>query len=567
MVVAPPFGSLSARQRAWRRARLSDWSGAATVAAALLVLNAALTFENVWPTPAIRWAGGISVELAGCVLFLALMVARTGSLPNTWPGWLSGLWIVLTVGHYAEVTAPALYGRDVNLYWDLRLIPDVASMVTRVSPSWLITLATSVVALTLLLIYLFFRWAFNRVRLALLQQRPRRLLAIMSSAAVVLFAAERLGAAVSGPADSIRPLIARAFPAPVVQTYGRQAALVLAGLRGSASIPAGPPMESTFSNIDGADVLLVFVESYGAVSVGPGMAAKLAGSRRQLESDIRGTERDVASAYIESPTFGGSSWLAHLSLLTGIEVRDSNTSALLMTQHRQTLVTAFARHGYRTIALMPGLRQQWPEGAFYGFDETYGADRLAYTGPEFGWFAIPDQFSLARLDALEGLLEALPEADDSRPRARFVFFPTISTHFPFSPTPPYQPDWARMLTPKPYDGPALVRAYSRQPDWMNFGPGYGEALAYDFAVFGGYLRHWPDRDLVMILIGDHQPPAAVSGEGAPWDVPVHVIASRRSLLDRLEGRGFRPGLVPERPAVARMHALLPLLLDAFGPHD
>jgi len=558
---------MSPRPPAWRRARLSDWSGAATVAAALLVLNAALTFENVWPTPAIRWAGGISVELAGCVLLLALMVARTGSLPNTWPRWLSGLWIILTAGRYAEVTAPALYGRDVNLYWDLRLIPDVASMVTRVSPSWLITLATSVVALALLLIYLVFRWAFNRVRLALLEQRPRRLLALMSSAAVVLFAAERLGAAVSGPAGSIRPPIARAFPAPVLQTYGHQAALLLAGLRGSASIPAGPPMESTLSNIDGADVLLVFVESYGAVSVGPGMASKLAGSRRQLEADIRGTERDVASAYIESPTFGGSSWLAHLSLLTGIEVRDSNTSALLMTQHRQTLVTTFARHGYRTIALMPGLRQQWPEGAFYGFDETYGADRLAYAGPEFGWFAIPDQFSLARLDALEGLLDALPEADDSRPRARFVFFPTISTHFPFSPTPPYQPDWARMLTPKPYDGPALVRAYSRQPDWMNFGPGYGEALAYDFAVFGGYLRQWPGRDLVMILIGDHQPPAAVSGEGAPWDVPVHVIASRRSLLDRLERRGFRPGLVPERPAIARMHALLPLLLDAFGPHD
>ena len=38
----------------------------------------------------------------------------------------------------------------------------------------------------------------------------------------------------------------------------------------------------------------------------------------------------------------------------------------------------------------------------------------------------------------------------------FVFFPTISTHFPFSPTPPYQPDWPRMLTDTPYDGPAIV---------------------------------------------------------------------------------------------------------------
>jgi phosphoglycerol transferase MdoB-like AlkP superfamily enzyme len=559
---------MSAPPLSWRtRARLSDWSGAATVAAALLVLNAALTFENVWPTPAIRWTGGISVELAACVLLWALIVARTGSLASTWPAWLSGLWIVLTAGRYAEVTAPALYGREVNLYWDLRIIPDVVSMVTRVSSSWLVALAASVVALSLVLVHLLFRWAFNSVRLALLQKRPRRVLAIISAAAIVLFAAERLGAAASGPAVSIRPSIAGAFPAPVLQTYGHQAALVLAALRGSASIPASPRMESTFANIDGADVLLVFVESYGAVSLTPGMAAKLASSRRQFESDIRGTGRDVASAYIESPTFGGSSWLAHLSLLTGVEVRDSNTSALLMTERRQTLVTAFARHGYRTIALMPGLRHQWPEGAFYGFDEIYGAERLAYGGPEFGWFAVPDQFSLARLDALENPLEASTEADGSRTRARFVFFPSISTHFPFSPTPPYQPDWARMLTPKPYDGPALVRAYSRQPDWMNFAPGYIDALAYDVAVFGGYLRHWPHRDLVMILIGDHQPPAVVSGEGASWDVPVHVITSRRSLLDRLEGGGFRPGLLPERPAIARMHAFLPLLLEAFGPRD
>ena len=52
------------------------------------------------------------------------------------------------------------------------------------------------------------------------------------------------------------------------------------------------------------------------------------------------------------------------------------------------------------------------------------------------------------------------------------------------------------------------------------------------ASIGGYLRLRPDRDFVMILIGDHQPAAAVSGKDAPWTVPVHVIASRpRSSID------------------------------------
>ena len=40
----------------------------------------------------------------------------------------------------------------------------------------------------------------------------------------------------------------------------------------------------------------------------------------------------------------------------------------------------------------------------------------------------------------------------------------------------------------------------------------------------------------MILLGDHEPAAAVSGEKAPWDVPVHIVASRREILDRLRAR-------------------------------
>jgi hypothetical protein len=68
----------------------------------------------------------------------------------------------------------------------------------------------------------------------------------------------------------------------------------------------------------------------------------------------------------------------------------------------------------------------------------------------------------------------------------------------------------------------------------------------------------------MILVGDHQPPAAVSGRRAPWDVPVHVIASRKQTLERLRAHGFRSGLSPEHPSVSRMHQLLPVLLDAFG---
>jgi hypothetical protein len=89
-------------------------------------------------------------------------------------------------------------------------------------------------------------------------------------------------------------------------------------------------------------------------------------------------------------------------------------------------------------------------------------------------------------------------------------------------------------------------------------------MSYDLASIGGYLREQADRDFTMVVLGDHQPPAAVSGEGAPWDVPVHVISSRAAVLDRLRAGGFRTGLTPARPALGHLHTLVPVLLHAFG---
>jgi hypothetical protein len=70
--------------------------------------------------------------------------------------------------------------------------------------------------------------------------------------------------------------------------------------------------------------------------------------------------------------------------------------------------------------------------------------------------------------------------------------------------------------------------------------------------------------VLMVLLGDHQPPAAVTGEGASWSVPIHIVSSRAELLDRLVASGFRRGLAPSRPAVAHIHSLVPILLSAFG---
>ena len=100
------------------------------------------------------------------------------------------------------------------------------------------------------------------------------------------------------------------------------------------------PMNSDLSLVKGADVFLFFIEAYGAISYErPEFAARLAADRARLEAAIHDTNRDVVSAYVESPTFGGSSWLAHITLLSGVDIRSHDANALLMTEKRDTLVT------------------------------------------------------------------------------------------------------------------------------------------------------------------------------------------------------------------------------------
>jgi sulfatase-like protein len=518
------------------------------LAAAVVLLDISLAFQNVWPTPMVRWQGEFSLELG--VLLMTIVAAQLwrGPMSRRASGWLAAIWLALVLGHYADVTTPALYGRDINLYWDVRYMPDVAAMIARAAPWWLLAASGAAVAAALALLFVVFRWAIGRIAAAAFDATERAPVFMAGAVVVACFALQQFGFHFD-----TQPV----FATPVTETYARQVRLIAGALRASNTLPPSPPMTGNLAAVDGADVYLVFIESYGAIAYERrDMAPALAAARAPLEAAIHETGRDVVSAFVESPTFGGSSWLAHLSLMSGVEVRDPETNARLMTEKRETMVTAFKRAGHRTIALMPGLRQVWPEGAFYGFDDIYGASRLDYHGPEFGWFAVPDQFTLARFDAIERRAAAAAP--------RFVFFPTISTHFPFIPTPPYQPDWTRLFDAHPYDGPAIVRAYAQQPDWTHFGPGYVQAIAYDYATLAGYLRRAADRDVVMILLGDHQPAAAVSGEGAPWDVPVHVIASRRQILDALTRRGFRAGLTPTRPSLGKMHTLLPTLLSAFS---
>jgi hypothetical protein len=521
-------------------------------AAGLVVLDASLSFASLWPTPGIRWTGQLSVECAVLVLGLALAWHVRGRPPAWALRVLAGVWMLLALGRYAAVTSSALFGRDINLYWDSRHFSAVAAMLARVaSPLELAGVVLAALAIPLA-VYGVLRWALGRVSAGMAGTTARRAVAGGCLAIIAFFAVERL---------TIDQYATPIMPSPITSTYLRQAGMVADVLlgRNARSLGEEPSLPADLSALGGADILLVFVESYGAVAYDrPAFSTALEAGRVRFAAQAKAAGLDVVSAFVESPTFGGSSWLAHVSFLTGVEVKDEGTNVRMMAQRRRTLVTELAARGYRTVAVMPGLQERWPEGAFYGFDRIYDTQTLAYTGPSFGWWPIPDQFALAQLEHLELA---------SRDRAPvFAFLPTTSTHTPFSPTPPYQTSWPRMLTSTPYDEAEYQKAWAEPPDWLNLGPSYIRSMDYVMTSLGGFLALPRTRDVVLVLIGDHQPPAVVSGEGAPWDVPVHVVSNRRAFLDAMTALGFSRGMHPSRAPLMRLHELMPALTSAMGSH-
>jgi hypothetical protein len=536
---------------------MSDARTAVIAIAAFAVLDLALVHEVAWPIPWPLPVTLLSVEALALVVALAWAAARGAAPSPRTVARIAALWVLLTLGRFVDVAVPAVFGRPLNLWWDGRHLPRVALLALADQPPWraaavLVIGGTGVAALALLL----HRLAAAAVRAlagALRTRSVRR--------GAIALATPALLAGAAGLAAAYEP-IGRHFATPVTASWGQQAAFAVQAMSpGSAdrALPPSPAFDRDLHALDRADVIVVFAESYGATAFDdPAFAARLAGARAALAAATRDAGLQAVSTAVASPTFGGASWLAHSALLAGIDTRDPTRHDRLLASMRPNLVGHFRRHGWETVALMPGLRTDWPEGRYWGFDRQLDARTIGYDGPEFGFWRIPDQWSLARLHATE------LAATDRAPR--LVVFPTITSHAPFRPVPPLAGDWTALATEprRAWTTEEVGAALALAPDWADMRPAYGDALDYLLRSVAGWLRLPAGRARVIVLLGDHQPAATVSGRGARWDVPVHVLSDRPAVLARLRAAGFVDGLDPPRDPIGPMHTLTPLLLDAFA---
>lgn len=319
-----------------------------------------------------------------------------------------------------------------------------------------------------------------------------------------------------------------------------------------ADAHATTPADRLLTGLRGKDVLIVFVESYGRVALeGRPFSA---GVRRVVDD---GTRRlDAAgwhsrSAFLTSPTFGAGSWLAHASLQSGLWVDSQRRYDQLVDEQRTTLTSAFGRAGWRTVFDVPANRRDWPEGAaFYGFDDLYDSRNVGYGGPEHGYAPMPDQYTLSAFQRRE--------LDPTERRPVMAEIDLISSHHPWAPPPDPVP-WAQVG-----DGSAYPPAPSGWDD-TDVGTRYGRSVEYSLSTLVSWLEQQPDDDLVLVVLGDHQPHTYVTGPDPGHDVPVSVVARDPRVLQRVDGWAWQPGLHPSPDApVWRMDAFRDRFLDAFG---
>ena len=302
----------------------------------------------------------------------------------------------------------------------------------------------------------------------------------------------------------------------------------------------------------------MFVEAYGQQAV-QGRRSR----RRSMLLWPQGNKRLASagfssrSGFLTSATYGGISWLAHSSLQSGLWVDNQDRYNQLISAKRFTLAEAFKQAGWRTVDDVPSNDRPWPQGkAFYHYDKIYNRYQVGYHGPTFTYASMPDQYIFSALNRLE-----LGEASQ---QPLFAEVDTVSSHMPWNRI-PETIGWNQVGNGSIYNHNPMIHetgAFWSNPPRVQ--AAYGKSIVYSLNTLTSFVQHYGNKNLVMIVLGDHQPLPIVSGDNSNHDVPISIIAHDPKVLKQIGSWGWDPGLRPSPNApVWPMSAFRNSFLSAF----
>ncbi|MES1931763.1 hypothetical protein T35B1_04103 [Salinisphaera shabanensis T35B1] len=322
-----------------------------------------------------------------------------------------------------------------------------------------------------------------------------------------------------------------------------------------------PPMDARadLGRLAGQNVLFVFVESYGRTLFERALYADTVKSR------LAGFERRIGEAgfaarsgWLTSPTVGGQSWLAHATLLSGLWIDSQPRYEALIDSDRISLNRRFRQAGWRTVAVMPAITRAWPQAEWFGYDRLYASDDLGYEGEPFNWVTMPDQFTLAALQRAE-------LADTARPPV-MIEAALISSHAPWVPIPPLL-DWSTLGDGRVFDdyaraGDPPVEVW-KDPDRVR--AQFLKAIDYSLETLASFIAERASDDLVLVILGDHQPAPIITGDNASRDVPIHIVAADPAVVAAIDDWDWAKGMTPHAATpVWRMDDFYAHFLSAFA---
>ena len=498
---------------------------------AFILLSGLLHFD--YPVDHFSWRlllPSIDVWLLFVLLALAASWGRRLLIGTTVALWL--VFVVLRLLRIGDVVTPMYLNRPFNLYLDSAYIFSLFDLLQTSSDTQGIILLV-VGAIAVVVGFIALSWlAWQAAATTLAAEKRVRLFFLVGSLLLLSTAFHHNWQPPATPA-----IVRLGQEISSFHQQHRQQQAVINRMTETARQRGQAPV--SLAGLQGADVLLFMVESYGrTVYTRPQYRQAMEETMNSLTETLAQHGFQAVSSYLVSPTYGGISHLAHGTLEFGFRVQNGLEYNALLHSPLLPLASLFNQSGYRTVSVMPGTRFIFPEGAAFGYNEAYYAEHFDYQGPTFGWAPMADQFVLDWVHRREFVKALQP---------LFVRYVLVSSHASFSNQPTFIADWDSIGDGDIYNQLPPVRYPIFWPNLQNAGEAYLRSLDYEFKILGDYLARYVNPDTLIIIMGDHQPNMQLTGEGEPFSVPVHIISGNTRFLDPFRKRGYTTGLIPDQP--------------------